>query len=176
MAEHAQVGARPRANSGSKTTAVRRRPKDRKAQIAAVAAEAFSERGYHGVSIDEIAKTVGISGPALYRHFPNKYALFLHSVNELADSLARQSTSSTPATTPIRPIPSTACCRPRSAPPSPTAAPVVCTVGNAVTCRRTTACRCAAKWWRSTGASPTSPRSSAPTSRKPTTSSSAPHC
>ncbi len=87
MAEHAQVGARPRANSGSKTTAVRRRPKDRKAQIAAVAAEAFSERGYHGVSIDEIAKTVGISGPALYRHFPNKYALFLHSVNELADSL-----------------------------------------------------------------------------------------
>ncbi len=92
MAEHAQVGARARANPGRKTTAgnttaVRRRPKNRKAQIAAVAAEAFSERGYHGVSIDEIAKTVGISGPALYRHFPNKYALFLHAVNELADSL-----------------------------------------------------------------------------------------
>lgn len=87
MAEHAQVGARARSISDGKTAGVRRRPKNRKAQIAAVAAEAFSERGYHGVSIDEIAKTVGISGPALYRHFPNKYALFRHAVNELADSL-----------------------------------------------------------------------------------------
>ncbi|CAM3098748.1 TetR/AcrR family transcriptional regulator [Prescottella defluvii] len=65
----------------------RRRPKNRKAQIAAVAAEAFSERGYHGVSIDEIASTVGISGPALYRHFPNKYALFLHAATGLATAL-----------------------------------------------------------------------------------------
>ncbi|MEE2030826.1 TetR/AcrR family transcriptional regulator [Rhodococcus sp. CC-R104] len=66
---------------------MRRRPKNRKAQIAAVAAEAFSERGYHGVSVDEIATAVGISGPALYRHFPNKYALFRHAVNELTDAL-----------------------------------------------------------------------------------------
>lgn len=65
----------------------RRRPKNRKAQIATVAAEAFSQRGYHGVSIDEIAASVGISGPALYRHFPNKYALFLHAATGLATSL-----------------------------------------------------------------------------------------
>lgn len=87
MAEHAQADARTRAGTGTPPTTVRRRPKNRKAQIATVAAEAFSERGYHGVSIDEIATAVGISGPALYRHFPNKYALFLHAVNELADSL-----------------------------------------------------------------------------------------
>lgn len=67
---------------------VRRRPKNRKAQIAAVAAEAFTERGYHGVSIDEIASTVGISGPALYRHFPNKYALFSQAATDLATALA----------------------------------------------------------------------------------------
>ncbi|KAA0021577.1 TetR/AcrR family transcriptional regulator [Antrihabitans cavernicola] len=56
---------------------VRRRPRDRKAQIVKTAARAFSERGYHPVGIDEIAAELGISGPALYRHFPNKYALLV---------------------------------------------------------------------------------------------------
>ncbi|WP_241665967.1 TetR/AcrR family transcriptional regulator [Prescottella subtropica] len=68
-------------------TEPRRRPKDRKLQIATVAAEAFSARGYHGVGVDEIAAVVGISGPALYRHFPNKYALFLRAATDLADTL-----------------------------------------------------------------------------------------
>jgi len=85
--EQAQVGIRARAKTEAAAPAVRRRPKNRKAQIASVAAEAFSERGYHGVSIDEIATAVGISGPALYRHFPNKYALFRHAVVTLADAL-----------------------------------------------------------------------------------------
>lgn len=87
MAEQAQADTRTPSGTATRTAPVRRRPKNRKAQIATVAAEAFSERGYHGVSIDEIATTVGISGPALYRHFPNKYALFLQAVNELADAL-----------------------------------------------------------------------------------------
>lgn len=65
----------------------RRRPKNRKAQIAVAAAEAFSEHGYHAVGVDDIAARLGISGPALYRHFPNKYALFLHAVMTLADAL-----------------------------------------------------------------------------------------
>ena len=47
--------------------AVRRRPKDRKAQIARASAEAFSALGYHGVSMDAIAARVGISAAALYR-------------------------------------------------------------------------------------------------------------
>lgn len=66
---------------------VRRRPKDRREHIAAAAAIAFSERGYHAVSVDDIASSVGISGSALYRHFPNKYALFLHSALALTESL-----------------------------------------------------------------------------------------
>src|SRR5262245_4393598 len=53
----------------------RRRPRDRKAQILATAAAAFGERGYHRVGVNDIAAELGISGPALYRHFPNKYAL-----------------------------------------------------------------------------------------------------
>ena len=69
------------------TTAQRRRPRNRKAQILVAAAEAFSERGYHPVGIEDIAATVGISGPALYRHFPTKYALFVDTVMRMTDSL-----------------------------------------------------------------------------------------
>ncbi|AOW92070.1 TetR family transcriptional regulator [Rhodococcus sp. WMMA185] len=68
-------------------TPIRRRPKNRKAQIARVAAEAFNERGYHAVGVDEIAATLGISGPALYRHYPSKYALLVHAANTAADAL-----------------------------------------------------------------------------------------
>ncbi|MEV6135886.1 TetR family transcriptional regulator [Nocardia sp. NPDC051990] len=61
---------------------VRRRPKDRKVQIIRAAARAFSERGYYPVGVDEIAAEVGISGPALYRHFANKYALLVAAAEE----------------------------------------------------------------------------------------------
>ncbi|TQF68807.1 TetR/AcrR family transcriptional regulator [Rhodococcus spelaei] len=65
----------------------RKRPKDRKSQIALVAAQAFSERGYHAVGVDEIAAALGISGPALYRHFPNKYALLVQASMSTVGSL-----------------------------------------------------------------------------------------
>ncbi|MCX4097874.1 TetR/AcrR family transcriptional regulator [Nocardia sp. alder85J] len=55
---------------------VRRRPKNRRAQIAATSAAAFGALGYHGVSMEDIAARVGISSAALYRHYPSKYALF----------------------------------------------------------------------------------------------------
>ncbi|GIH03027.1 TetR family transcriptional regulator [Rhizocola hellebori] len=64
-----------------------KRPKDRKAQIALAAAELFCERGYHSVGIDDIAAVVGISGPAIYNHFPNKYAMLRHATRELSDAL-----------------------------------------------------------------------------------------
>lgn len=76
---------RPQVVTAERSTV--RRPKNRKAQIAAVAAAAFSERGYHAVGIDDIAAEVGISGPALYRHFPNKYALFVDAALGLSDAL-----------------------------------------------------------------------------------------
>lgn len=64
-----------------------KRPKDRKDRIATAGAELFCERGYHGVSVDEIAAAVGISGPAVYRHFPNKYAILVHVTRDLAGTL-----------------------------------------------------------------------------------------
>ena len=47
----------------------------RRAQILTVAAKLFAKHGYHGVSIADLGAAVGISGPALYRHFPGKEAL-----------------------------------------------------------------------------------------------------
>lgn len=82
-----QVPGQTRVSVRGGDPAPRTRPKNRKAQIAAAAAEAFSESGYHAVGIDEIAAKVGISGPALYRHFPTKYALFVYTVNNLTQAL-----------------------------------------------------------------------------------------
>jgi AcrR family transcriptional regulator len=47
----------------------------RREQILTVAAQLFSRHGFHGVSIADLGAAVGISGPALYRHFPGKEAL-----------------------------------------------------------------------------------------------------
>jgi AcrR family transcriptional regulator len=66
---------------------VRRRPKDRKAQIARASAEEFSALGYHGVSMEAIASRVGISAAALYRHYSSKYELFRHAVLNLGQQL-----------------------------------------------------------------------------------------
>ncbi|MGH3597795.1 MAG: TetR/AcrR family transcriptional regulator, partial [Mycobacterium sp.] len=66
---------------------VRRRPKDRKARIARASAEAFSALGYHAVSMDAIAAKVGISAPALYRHYAGKYDLFRGAVLALGQQL-----------------------------------------------------------------------------------------
>lgn len=65
----------------------RRRPKDRKAQITRAAAQAFGTQGYHATSMEAIATKVGISAPALYRHFPGKYELFAAVVFDLGRKL-----------------------------------------------------------------------------------------
>ncbi|MET0526634.1 MAG: TetR/AcrR family transcriptional regulator [Nocardioides sp.] len=66
---------------------VRRRPRNRRQLVVAAAGPVFSERGYHGASMEEVAAKVGISATALYRHFPNKYALFVECANLMVDRL-----------------------------------------------------------------------------------------
>uniref|UniRef100_UPI0025B063E4 TetR/AcrR family transcriptional regulator n=1 Tax=Amycolatopsis solani TaxID=3028615 RepID=UPI0025B063E4 len=63
------------------------RPRNRKQLIVEAAATVFSERGYHSASMEDIAAAVGITAAALYRHFPNKYALFAECANVMADRL-----------------------------------------------------------------------------------------
>ncbi|SUA73531.1 transcriptional regulator BetI [Nocardia otitidiscaviarum] len=64
------------ASAAAPERVIRRRPKNRRAQIAATSAAAFGSLGYHGVSMEDIAARLGISSAALYRHYPSKYALF----------------------------------------------------------------------------------------------------
>lgn len=39
------------------------------------AARLFAERGFRGTSVADLGEACGISGPALYKHFPNKQAV-----------------------------------------------------------------------------------------------------
>ncbi|TPE53543.1 TetR/AcrR family transcriptional regulator [Amaricoccus solimangrovi] len=46
------------------------------AQVLAGARQVFLSDGYEGASVDDIARSAGISKATLYRHFPDKAALF----------------------------------------------------------------------------------------------------
>jgi AcrR family transcriptional regulator len=59
-------------------TSQSRRPRDRKHQLATVAAELFRARGYRGVGVNDIAAAAGITGPALYRHFADKQTILAY--------------------------------------------------------------------------------------------------
>ena len=80
------VSRMPRADR-SPQRVVKRRPKDRKAQIARASADAFSAMGYHAVGMEDIAAAVGISAAALYRHASSKYDLFRDAVLGLGQQL-----------------------------------------------------------------------------------------
>ncbi len=53
---------------------------DTKTTILKVAIQLFSEQGYNGVSMRNIAKAVNISAPALYNHFADKKSLYEEAV------------------------------------------------------------------------------------------------
>lgn len=57
------------------TTERTRSKADRRAAILREAARLFAARGFAGVSIEDLGAAVGVSGPAVYRHFAGKQAL-----------------------------------------------------------------------------------------------------
>jgi AcrR family transcriptional regulator len=59
----------------------------RREQILAAAAELFARHGFHGVGIDDIGAAVGISGPALYRHFRGKDAMLAEMLTSISEYL-----------------------------------------------------------------------------------------
>ncbi|MEY9213159.1 TetR family transcriptional regulator [Thermobifida halotolerans] len=62
----------------------------RRAAILRAAAELFAARGFRGVSIEELGRAVGTSGPALYRHFPGKEALLAAILVDISERLLRE--------------------------------------------------------------------------------------
>jgi AcrR family transcriptional regulator len=59
----------------------------RREQILTEAARLFARHGFHGVSIDGIGAAVGVSGPALYRHFPSKEGLLAEMLVGISEHL-----------------------------------------------------------------------------------------
>jgi AcrR family transcriptional regulator len=50
---------------------------DRRSQLLAAAERLFAERGFLAVRLEDIGAAAGVSGPAIYRHFPNKESLLV---------------------------------------------------------------------------------------------------
>ena len=70
---------------GGAARGTRMRAAERRNQLAHVAAGRFHRLGYHGVSLESVATEVGLTGPAVYRHFRNKQALLAASISSGLD-------------------------------------------------------------------------------------------
>lgn len=55
----------------------------RQKQFIDAAARLFAVRGYHSVGINEISAELGLSGPAIYRHYPSKEALLVAVLDDV---------------------------------------------------------------------------------------------
>ncbi|WP_216694553.1 TetR/AcrR family transcriptional regulator [Dietzia psychralcaliphila] len=62
-------------------------PGSRRAEIALVAAEEFTRRGYHATRVEHIADRLAVTPGALYRYVPGKYAMFRDAVATLVAEL-----------------------------------------------------------------------------------------
>jgi AcrR family transcriptional regulator len=58
----------------------------RRQELLAIAADQFAAFGFHNVTVDDIGRAAGISGPALYHHFAGKEAL----LGEMLVSISQQ--------------------------------------------------------------------------------------
>jgi AcrR family transcriptional regulator len=54
-----------------------RRKSDRRLQLLSAAERLFAEGGFLAVRLEDIGAAAGVSGPAIYRHFPNKESLLV---------------------------------------------------------------------------------------------------
>ena len=69
--------------------AARRRPSppDSRARLFAAAAELFSDRGFDGVGVDDIAHAAGLNKAMLYYHFDDKLALYRAVVHDMLQTV-----------------------------------------------------------------------------------------
>jgi AcrR family transcriptional regulator len=59
----------------------------RRDQILQIAVRLFAERGYHGVSMDDIGSAAGVTGPALYHHFAGKESMLAAALMPVSEEL-----------------------------------------------------------------------------------------
>ena len=73
--------------SAERRGAVSVRGRKRREEILTAAASLFAQRGFHGVSIDDIGSAAGMSGPGIYRHFPSKEAVLSQMLLDISERL-----------------------------------------------------------------------------------------
>ncbi|GEE01035.1 putative transcriptional regulator, TetR family protein [Gordonia spumicola] len=59
----------------------------RRAELIAAAARQMAERGFSGVRLEDIGAEVGVSGPAMYRHFSSKTDLLDQMLLDISERL-----------------------------------------------------------------------------------------
>jgi AcrR family transcriptional regulator len=59
----------------------------RREQILQAAAELFAARGAHAVGVDDVGAAVGVTGPAIYRHFASKDAMLAEMLVRISERL-----------------------------------------------------------------------------------------
>jgi AcrR family transcriptional regulator len=60
---------------------------DRRRQLLDLAAPLMATRGFHGMSVGDLGAAAGVTGPALYRHFPSKQALLGALLADISERL-----------------------------------------------------------------------------------------
>jgi AcrR family transcriptional regulator len=75
---------RAEAESGPAPSRVARRRDRKVADILTAAADVLSERGFHGMSLDEIAERLDLTKASLYHYFPSKEELISACLEALA--------------------------------------------------------------------------------------------
>ena len=64
-----------------------RQKSDRRSQLLAAAEKLIAERGFLAVRLEDIGAAAGVSGPAIYRHFPNKESFLVELLAEVSARL-----------------------------------------------------------------------------------------
>src|SRR3954462_14386728 len=59
----------------------------RREQILRAAAQLFAERGSRSVGVDDVGAAVGVTGPAIYRHFVSKDAMLAEMLLRISERL-----------------------------------------------------------------------------------------
>jgi len=60
---------------------------DRRGALLAAAADLFARAGFNGVTVEDLGAAVGMSGPAVYRHFSGKQAVLAALLIGVSDDL-----------------------------------------------------------------------------------------
>ncbi|AEE46685.1 TetR/AcrR family transcriptional regulator [Cellulomonas fimi] len=76
------------ASTGAPPSTARGRAKaERRAALLDAAARLFARHGFDGVSLEDLGAAVGVSGPAVYRHFPSKQAVLVALLAGVSEGL-----------------------------------------------------------------------------------------